>query len=228
MALSTDFILLLAGFLLSLFAFSLLLGDNFLFRLASAILSGALTGFVLLLLIEKVIVPLVLNPLLEPGVSLRDQLIVIAVILSALLLFMKFYFRSGTGGNLVLVILLCTAVAVTTFGIVNGSLINLYRGLILRAVPAVENRNELSSWVSFIVILAGVFSTLIYTQHYFFGAKHQRPGKSMTWVSNLGEAFAGIALGAIFAGCFISSALILIEQISLIIGSGQELLQWVK
>ena len=231
MTLSTDFILLVAGFLLSLFTFSLILGDNWLFRFSSAILSGALAGYLLLLLVEKVLLPMVLNPLMETTATINEQLIGIAVILAAVLLFIKFYFRSAAGGNLVLGILLCIAAAVTIFGIVNGSLINLYRGLLIRTLPASGQENSLLSWFEIACILLGAITSLLYSRHYLIGRKRATEttgGKLLEWLSRIGEVFTGIAMGAIFAGCFISSAIILIEQVSVLMGSGQELLQWVK
>lgn len=232
MTLSTDFILLVAGFLLSLFTFSIILGDNWLFRFSSAILSGALAGYLLLLLVEKVLLQRVLNPLMETTATFNEQLIGIAVILAAVLLVIKFYFRSATGGNLVLGILLCVAAAVTIYGIVNGSLINLYRGLLIRTLPASGQENSILRGFEIACILLGAITSLLYSRHYLIGRKRAAAettgGKLLDWLSRLGEVFTGIAMGAIFAGCFISSAIILIEQVSVLMGSGQELLQWVK
>jgi len=61
----SDFTVLLIGFLLSVFTFSLILGDNWLFRLSSAVLSGALAGYLINVLIEKIFIPSIVNPLME-------------------------------------------------------------------------------------------------------------------------------------------------------------------
>ena len=51
----------IGGLLLSLCAFSLILGDNYLFRLAASILSGAVSAYICVLLIENYFYPLILD-----------------------------------------------------------------------------------------------------------------------------------------------------------------------
>ncbi|HRY20453.1 MAG TPA: hypothetical protein P5198_02985, partial [Flexilinea sp.] len=124
------------------------------------------------------------------------------------------------------------AAAVTILGIVNGTLINLYRGLIARFLPDAEMSSANIYWVKTGIITLGVVSSLIYTQHYAFGKKNgkeiSRQRNTVFFFRTLGEVFIGIAMGAVFAGCFIASSTILIGQISNLVGSGQEILQWVK
>ncbi len=228
----SDFTTLLIGFLLSIFAFSLILGDNWLFRLSSAVLSGTLAGYLINVLIEKIFIPSIVNPLMEPNIDWKNQVLAIIVIISAVFLFLKYFFRSSTGGDMILAILLCSAAAVTILGIVDGTLINLYRGLIARFLPGMEAGSSTIYWVKTGIIILGVISSLIYSQHYVFGKKD---GQEINQKRNiifffriLGEVFIGIAMGAIFAGCFIASSTILINQISDLVGSGREILQWVK
>ncbi|OQA24546.1 MAG: hypothetical protein BWY58_01667 [Chloroflexi bacterium ADurb.Bin344] len=228
----SDFTVLLIGFLLSVFTFSLILGDNWLFRLSSAVLSGALAGYLINVLIENIFIPSIVNPLMEPNVDWKNQALAVVVIISAVFLFLKYYFRSPAGGNAILAVLLCSAAAITILGIVNGTLINLYRGLIARFLPGAEMSSANIYWVKTGIITLGVISSLIYTQHYAFGKKNgkeiSRQRNTVFFFRTLGEVFIGIAMGAVFAGCFIASSTILIGQISNLVGSGQEILQWVK
>lgn len=232
MTITTELILLLIGFFLSLFTFSLILGDNWLFRIAASLLSGTLSAYLLIVLIEKVFLPLVVQPLLSPNASLTDQITLVLVLTAAVLLFFKVAFRKKAGGNLVIAIVICIATAVTVLGIVNGTLVNLYRGLLAHALPEQGGRTLLS-WVRISLLLLGVISSLVYTQHTVSGRLNgkNKPAASIGlhgFFALFGEIFVGIAFGAIFAGCFIASATILIDQIAGILSSGLEILQWVK
>ena len=55
----------LVGFVLTLMVFSYIFGDNFLFRLASYLFVGVSGGYVGALVIDQVILPRLIYPLLE-------------------------------------------------------------------------------------------------------------------------------------------------------------------
>ena len=90
MIVSTEFLILLAGFLLSLFTFSLVLGDNWLFRFAASVLSGILSGYVCILLIDKVFIIRMIEPFSDLSSNWIEKAVIILVILSGVFLFLKF------------------------------------------------------------------------------------------------------------------------------------------
>ena len=67
---SIDLILSLAGLILSLMVFSYFLDDKLLFGLAMVSLVGISAGFAVLVLAQKVLFPMVIEPLMEfPQIS---------------------------------------------------------------------------------------------------------------------------------------------------------------
>ncbi len=232
MTMSLDLILLLVGFFLSLFTFSLVLGDNWLFRISASLLAGTLSAYLLIILVESVFIPLVIQPLVSPEASRWDKITLILVLLAAALLFIKSAFHRKAAGNLVLALVVCVVTAVTILGVVNGTLVNLYRGLLAYALPAQDAPQPTLYWLRFFLLFLGVITSLLYSQHYISrragemkGSDENRLNKAITF---FGEVFIGIAFGAIFAGCFIASATILIEQIAQMLSASSEILQWVK
>lgn len=231
MNISADFLILLAGFVLSLFVFSLILGDNWLFRFASSVLSGVLSAYVCILLIDKVFIPKIFLPLSTSSGGWENKIVLVAVIAAAVFLFIKFFMNHESGGNIILAILLCVMAAVTIAGIANGTILGLYRGIIDRFQPTEELSGSVRYWIETGLVLLGTITSLLYTQHYWIKRKNSSDNEKtpvLSFFSAIGEIFIGIALGSIFAGCFVASAVILVEQLSHILNTGQTLLQWVK
>ena len=88
----------IGGLFLSLCAFSLIFGDNYLFRLAASILIGAASAYICVLLAESYFYPLILE-LINDRAQLSTIRIIRAVLVTAgiLLLFCKAYTASKTG-----------------------------------------------------------------------------------------------------------------------------------
>ena len=230
MIVSNEFLILLAGLLLSLFTFGLILGDNWLFRFGASVLSGLLSGYICILLIDKIFITKMIEPFTDFSSNWTEKIVIILVILSGVFLFLKFYFRKNTGGNLILAILLCIATALTISGIASGTIFGLFQGIISRFQLA-ENHTGVRYWVETGIILIGTITSLLYTQHYWFDRKDQTMTDQKTSLhvfSSIGEIFIGIALGSIFAGCFVASAMILVQYLSRMISTSQFLLQWIK
>ncbi len=228
---TADFLTLLGGFLISLCVFSLILGDNGLFRFSASILSGVLSAYVCILIIKKVFLPRFLEPLLDPGESWESKLILLAVLAGALFLFTKVFLANtsastAAGGNLVLAALLCIMTAVTIAGIADGTIVGLYRGLLGNFQPAENSAGQTQRWIESGIILIGTVTSLFSMRHYQIKKKEQPAGGG--FFSALGEIFIGIALGSIFAGTFIASAIILVNQLSKLMNTGLTLFQWIK
>ncbi len=228
---TTDFLILLGGFLLSLSVFSLILGDNWLFRLSASVFAGVLSAYVCILIVKKVFLPRILDPLLDPAAGWESKAVLLAVLAGAFFLFIKIFLKAPAGGNLTLSILLCIMAAVTIAGIADGTILGLYRSLIENFQASANSSGGTLHWFETGIILIGTITSLIHMQHYQIKKQDQpETGKKgfSGLLSAIGEIFIGVALGSIFAGSFIASAVILVEQLSRLLNAGQTLFQWMK
>lgn len=225
MTLSADSILMIAGFLVSLFGFSLILGDNWLFRLAVSLLTGAISGLLILILTNSVFIPYVITPLASGELAGSTQLMILFVLLAAILLLLRNFTHSRAGGSLVLAIVLTISAALTILGIVNGTLLQLYRGILAQLLAAKEGTATRMQWVQVACLFAGAISGLFYTRHYAFskgsGARQGKRGL----IRIFGDIFVGITLGAIFAGSLIASATVLVDHMATLLKDGRMILE---
>ena len=225
MTLSADLILMIAGFLVSLLGFSLILGDNWLFRLAVSLLGGAISGLLILILTNSVFIPYVIAPLASGELAGSTQLMILFVILAAILLLLRNFTRSRAGGSLVLAIVLTISVALTILGVVNGTLLQLYKGILAQLLAAGEGTATQRQWIQVVCLFAGVVSALFYTRHYTFSKKSGARQGNRGWIRTVGDIFVGITLGAIFAGSLIASATILVDHMATLLEDGRMILE---
>lgn len=197
---------LIAGWVslvLTLMVFSYLLGDNFLYRLAVAVLVGVAAGYVAVVAVESVIVPwLDATMLAEQGdmsdATLRGLRAVGAVpFLIGALLLLKVSPRLAPVGNLGLAFLIGSGVAVAIFGAASGTIIPLARD----AGDAVGD-----DVVEGVVMVLGVITTLIYFQYLAAerGGRIQRP-RGLGPLASIGQAFVVVTLGTLYAGAILTS-----------------------
>lgn len=220
--------LIFAGFFLSLCVFSLLFGDNWLFRFASSIFSGALSAYFCVFLIEKLFYPQIIGELTNPDTRLGNRIVLILWVLAAVLIFFKLYAGKPRMGNPVMLILICTSASVMILGIVNGTLTGFYESLTgkfrLSVLPD-QVKSDPWYWVKTITVILAASSTLFYTQHYSyrlgrkflesgFNNKESAEPREEGFGHHMGEIVTGISLGAILAGCFIASAIVLVGHLS--------------
>ena len=87
---SYELAFVIGGLFLSLSAFSLIFGDNYLFRLGAAILSGAVSAYICVLIAESYFYPLILDIINNRANLSTPQIIrLILVTIGIILLFMK-------------------------------------------------------------------------------------------------------------------------------------------
>ena len=121
---------LIAGIFLSLTAFSIILGDNYLFRLGAAVLSGAVAAYVCVLLVDSYFYPLIMELADGSGKLTAAQMIrAAAVLIGIILLFCRAYTGNKTGGRLVLTVLLAVSAAVMVLGAAGGTIPAFVRSL---------------------------------------------------------------------------------------------------
>lgn len=219
MNLAFDHVMIFVGLFLSLCVFSLLMGDNWLLRFASSILSGVLAAYFCVFLVEKLFYPRIIAGLTDQGNSIENKIVLVLVVLAAALLFLKLYAGKARGGNVVMLVLMCTAAAVMILGSVNGTLIGFFKGLVGKFDLSELTDAESGSpwyWLKSISIIIAALSTLLYTQHYTYkpGKKKAETPAKEGFLHAFGEIITGVSLGAILAGCFVASAVVLSGHLS--------------
>ncbi len=202
------------SFLLTIMVFSFILGDNILFRIAIYFFIGVTSAYIFILLINSVIIPKLISPLLSG--DLNQQLFIIMPILLSLMLIFKLFNKGSFLGNIPLaimlgsgaVIILTSAFLGTLFPIVNMVTDNF-------SISSANKPNILFG----IYMIIGVISTLLYFRQ--TKSINSNIFKEKTLLESilkyLGKFFIGTTLGAVFAGVIISSTIALIERVNFII-----------
>ncbi|MCC7117389.1 MAG: hypothetical protein IT310_02600 [Anaerolineales bacterium] len=204
----------LASLIFTLMILSYVIGDNFLFKLALYIFTGASAGYIASVawwqvLLPKLVLPLVSNPV--QGLTL-----VFVPLIGILLIVMKLSPRLAGAGRLPMAFIVGAGAAVTIAGALSGTLFPQVMGTI-NAFDA--SRGFLNVMINGVAVLLGTVLTLIY---FHFGAYAKPDGsprrlRVIEWLAWLGRFFIGVTLGTIFAGVYSSALTALIERITSII-----------
>jgi hypothetical protein len=212
MAAGLDFVWLLVSFILTLFVFSYLLGDNPIFRFVSALFIGVSAGYFLIILLFQLILPRLVVP-----IAAGDNLVFVPLFLSGLLL-MKLSPRLSKLGNIPLALLVGAGAAIAIGGAVIGTLFGQVKGAI-NAFNVTSSESRLPIYVEGIFLLLGTLATLAYFQ---FQAKPASAGTSKRGIivaifAWIGKGFIAITLGAVFAGVLTAAITAFIERSDFII-----------
>jgi len=216
---SMDLIWTLVSFILTLMIFSYLVGDNPLFRAASYLFVGVTAGYVAVISIYQVILPRLIQPLME-GSLLEKGLTLVPLVLSALLL-MKLSPKLSSLGSISMAYLVGVGAAVAISGAVMGTLIKQ----VLASINVFDfqgaglNVNPVFQFTEGVVMVLGTLTTLAYFQ---FSARSQpdqtvkRPAV-IEGMAQIGQIFIAITLGALFAGVYAASVTALIDRLDFVI-----------
>lgn len=228
MTISMDWIMTLSGFVLALLAFSLIFGDNGLYRFAGSIFSGLTSGILLLILVERIFYPYLILPLSDADADpwLRA---VSFISLGLILILLIFHFQRSRVAALhpILNLLFFTMAAVTLAGAVSGTLLPLadwaVRPFALSSINAPTTRWE---WGMALITLISVVTSLVYTRQLTIERDKRRSvGRFFLFLEHIGEIMTAVAFGAVFAGVFISSAWILVNQLGVLLNDAGPLLE---
>lgn len=214
----------IGGLFLSLCAFSLILGDNYLFRLAASVLTGAISAYICVLLIEGYFYPMILD-LINQRTHLSTLQIIRAVIVTVgiLLLFSKAYTGNKTGGKIVMTIIMSISAVVLVIGAAGGTISSFIRsiaGQFRIAALSTEQRSNVWYWVKAGTVLISAITALLYTRHYSLPGKTNSDKRSEPL---FGSIVIGFSFGAIAAAVFLSAANIFVNHISGLINTIQSL-----
>lgn len=211
---SPDVIGLLAATVLTLCVFSYLLGDNFLYRLAIAILIGGGAAYALAIVVWSIIIPrlLLLSQLL---LNRSDQIgltfAVLGMLLGWLMLF-KLSPRLAWLGNYSVAFLVGVGAGVAISGAALGTLFTQSQ--------AAANLNSVESLIALVVTLTVFIS-------FAFGVGGRRGlaglyARALQSFSTVGQAFLVLAFGLVFASVYIASVSVLIGRVQFIVQAIQQ------
>ena len=204
----SDQIGLWVGFILTLMVFSYLLGDNFLYRLATYVFVGLAAGFITIVTVESVLLPWIRTTLLNGDAN--GKLLGVIPLVLGLLLLLKGTRRFNRLGNLGLAFVVGIGTAIALVGAITGTLLPL--------------ANSTTSGVSvdaldgFIVVL-GVVSTLVYFQYLArrVPGGATRRGLVVRAVGAVGQGFIVVTLGALYGGAILSGLVVFSERIAFLL-----------
>lgn len=215
----SDLIVMILGVALTIMVFSYILGDRLFFGIATHILIGVSAGFLTLVTIQKVILPLLVAPLSSPAAP-GFLLALVPMTLSILLILMLFR-RGVQAGAIPLALLSGVLAALAIIGVTRGTLAPQLLSIFSRFDPAQliqEAEPQWSSLFEAMMILLGVISVLFVFHH---------QGKTKTGgvvrpvflegIGSIGQTFIGITFGALFVGLFSTALIALINSLSDII-----------
>jgi hypothetical protein len=206
------------GFILTLMVFSYLLGDNFLFRLATYLFVGVSAGYVFILVLFHVVFPRLIDPL-QNSDDLGSMLLMVVVplILSALML-TKVSPRLAGIGTLPMAFLVGVGAAVAIGGAVFGTLFGQISGM---GQEVARSGNPLD-FLGGLLVLFGAVCTLAYFQFSAISSNQSQPGAPIQRgvlvesLARIGQVFIGITLGALFAGVYAAAITALMERVVVI------------
>ncbi len=210
------------GAILSITILSYLIGDNFLFRITSHIFVGLTAGYVVIILVNEIIWPLLIQPMIL-GNWYGRLWMAIPLVLIVLLVLSQFRRFKGFG-SLPLAFITGVGAAIVIGGTVLGTLLPQSGAILDLFDPAIWDARSNLVWLTIaeaVLMLLGVIGALAY---FHFGKKRNatsttdasaRPLIFEAW-GKVGQVFIGITLGAIFAGVFSTTLTALIDRILVI------------
>jgi hypothetical protein len=208
------------GFLLTLFIFSYILGDNPLFRLATSLFIGVSAGFAGIVAINSVLLPRLVAPLFSNSFPLIIRAVIPLIL--ALLLMAKLSPRISSLGSIPMAYLVGVGAAAAIGGVVLGTLfpqVNSSMNLFDLQVAIDRGINVGFFLVNGGIILVGTITSLAY---FHFGARHRQNQAPVRqpWIeelSQIGQLFIAITLGVFFAAVYSAALAALVERLSFLV-----------
>jgi hypothetical protein len=203
-----DLIGAILGFLLTIFIFSYIAGDNILFRIATHLFVGVAAGYVTIIVIQNIILPQMISPFL--GTDRNEKIFAILFLILGTLTLTKISPRLGKLGNPAMAYLVGVGAAAAIGGAVAGT--------IFPQTSASMSVFDENNFINALWILVGTLTTLLY---FHFGVRRKgsedEDAKRPMWLemlSNVGQFFIAVTFGALFSGVYLAAMTALIERAS--------------
>jgi len=222
----SDLVGLFLGFMFTLFIFSYILDDNFLFRLTINIFIGVAAGYAGTVVFYSILWPRLIYPLIYGNSDIRI-LAIIPLFLSILLL-TKILPRYGHWswlskiGNPSMAYLVGVGAAVAIGGGIVGTLFPQVSASINLLNRQASESSGTNIWLYLFnggIVLVGTITTLAYFQ-FSTSARNSQKGQPAGWIGvlgKIGQIFIAITFGVMFAGIYAATLVALIERLFSII-----------
>ena len=227
---------LIASFLasvLTIMVLSYLIGDNPLFKLAMHLLIGVAAGYVGAISVHNVLIPGLVEPILEAGISgLADPQVIVTVIVPlilVILLFFKVAPSTARYGTISMVLLVGVGAAVIVGGAITGTLIPLTLASMDSLDPSVTNKltgeSGLERLLNVVIVLIGTLTALSYFRFTIRHTEGEAPlaiiaGASipgpLTILRGIGKGFIAVTFGVMYAGAVAATLIVLAERVQFI------------
>ncbi len=221
--------------LLTIMVFSYLVGDNPLFKLAMHLLIGVAGGYAGAIAIHNVLVPGLIDPLVEAGLAgIANPDILVTVIVPwilVLILFLKVSHATARYGTFSMALLVGVGAAVVVGGAISGTLIPQTRAAMASSLnPTVVSpqtgETGLERVIAVAIALLGTLSTLFYFRFSTLDAEGEPPLLVLYGISipgplhilnGIGKAFIAITFGTMYAGVLAASLIVLAERVQFVL-----------
>lgn len=230
---TADLIASFVASVLTIMVLSYLIGDNPLFKLAMHLLIGVAAGYAGAVAVHSVLIPGLIEPILEAGLpGLGDtQLIVTGIVplVLVLLLFLKVTPSAARYGTISMVLLVGVGAAVVVGGAITGTLIPLTLGSVESLDPDVINQltgeSGLERLLNVTIVIIGTLTTLYYFQFTVRRGEGEAPlaivaGASipgpLTILRGIGKGFIAVTFGVMYAGAVAATLIVLAERVQFI------------
>jgi len=230
---TADLIASLIASLLTIMVLSYLIGDNPFFKLAMHLLIGVAAGYVGAVAVHNVLIPGLVKPVLEAGLTgLTDPQLIVTVIVPlilVLLLFLKVAPSTARYGTISMVLLVGVGAAVIVGGAITGSLIPLTLESMDSLNPTVINQltgeSGLERLLNVIIMLVGTIAALFYFRFTVRRGEGEAPlvvvaGASipgpLTMLRGIGKGFIAVTFGVMYAGAVAATLIVLGERVQFI------------
>lgn len=208
---ASEIIGLIIGFILTLFVFSFVLGDNPLYRFAVHLLVGVSAGYAAVLIIQDVLLPVFQDVIENPADP--DNILLFFPLLLSFLLLLKLFPRLAWLGNSSMAILMAIGAAVGLIGAITGTLIPLVTA---------SYRGDLEGFGGGIAGLLVAILTIC-TLFYFHFTGHLSPDGGVVmpvwqkYAGLAGQVVITITLAALFAATLSTSLILLSNRVGFFI-----------
>ena len=230
---TTDLIASFVASVLTIMVLSYLIGDNPLFKLVMHLLIGVAAGYVGAVAVHNVLIPGLIEPILEAGLpGLADPQLIVTVIVPLILvvlLFLKVAPSTARYGTVSMVLLVGVGAAVIVGGAITGTLIPLTLDSMDTLNPSAVNQltgeSGIERLLNVIIVLIGTLTTLFYFRFtvrktdvetpFAIVAGARIPGP-LTVFKGIGKGFIAVTFGVMYAGAVAATLIVLAERVQFI------------
>lgn len=209
------------AFGLTLLMFSVVIGDNPLYRLALHVLIGVTLAYALVVGWSSVLQPRLIAPLLNGSVT--ERLVTLIPLALGVLLLTKTSARLGRLGNIAVAFLIGVGAAVAIGGAVLGTLLPQAGAATASLNPFPLDTRGGAAWTAFWALI-GTVTTLMafaFVIRPAYSDADQRPTSGMSRLLSLaaraGRLFLMVAFGSLYAGALIAAIAILAERVAFVL-----------